>query len=94
METRIDRQDLAELGDWALQYYAERLRPVLEPIHNGEAVAIHRDSGDYVLGATHTTARRSLQVRYPEGLIATLTVGPPTVADMAVAYRVLAGSKQ
>jgi len=90
---QTEAQSLTELGDWAIRYYAERLRPLLEPAHNGEAVAIHRDSGDYVLGRTHTAARREMAAQHKTGLVATLTVGPPTPADIAVAMRALAGGK-
>ena len=86
-------QSLSELGEWAIQFYAERLRPVLEPEHNGDAVAIHRETGDYALGESHTLARRRLKERHGDGLIATLTVGPPTFADIGLAYRALAGGK-
>lgn len=75
--------------------YREKLRPILEPEHNGEAVAIHVGTGDYTVARSHTEARRTLLERHePDGLIVTLTIGPPTPTDIDMASRFLAGQKQ
>lgn len=58
-----------ELADAAEAIYATRLRPQLEPEHNGEFVAIEPVSGEYFLGKTLSeaiqAARRSFPDRYP-----------------------------
>lgn len=71
----------------------KRLQTNLEANGLGKAVAIHVNSGDYAIGDTHARARRLLNERQPEGDIVTLTIGPPTAADYAVAYRIQAGQK-
>ena len=78
-----------------LAIYQERLKPLLEPEHNGKAVAIHVDTGEYAVARNHTLAREALLERYkPDGKIVTLTIGPPTAADLDMAYRILAGQKR
>jgi hypothetical protein len=65
------------------------LRATLEQENPGEAVAIYVDSEEYALGDSHSAARRTLENSHPDGAIVTLTVGPPTLNDFAVAYRIL-----
>ncbi len=78
-----------------LAIYQERLKPLLEPEHNGKAVAIHVETGEYAVARTHTLALDALLKRYePDGKIVTLTIGPPTAADFDMAYRMLAGQKR
>lgn len=84
---------LSEAGQKAKVIY-ERLRGTLEQENPGKAVAIHIDSEAYAIGDSHSAARRALENSHPEGAIVTLTVGPPTPNDFAVAYRILAGQKQ
>lgn len=86
----------SSLGDQGEQIHEGKLKALLEPEHNGQAVAIHVDSEDYALGDTHSAAARALLERHtaPDGRIVTLTIGPPTEADRRLAYRVLAGQKR
>jgi hypothetical protein len=58
-------------------------------------VAIHVDSGDYAVAATHSQAARALLARHPaDGRTVTLTIGPPTDIDLRLTARMLAGRKQ
>ena len=78
-----------------LAIYQESLKSLLEPEHNGEAVAIHVDTGEYAVARNHTLALRALLERFePDGKVVTLTIGPPTAADFDMAYRMLAGQKR
>ncbi|MBV9851961.1 MAG: hypothetical protein JO250_20035 [Armatimonadetes bacterium] len=81
-----------ELAARALAFYQNTLRARLEPEHDGEGLAIHPDSGDYLLGSTPTHASRAMRQRHPEGGYITLRVGP--TPDFALAARILAGRMQ
>ena len=83
----------SELAQKALIIYDTRLKTLLEPGNNGKAVAVHVDSGDYIVADTHNAAGKAMDARHPEGLFVTLTIGPPTKGDFAVSQRVLAGQK-
>lgn len=57
--------------------YDKQIKPLLEPAHNGEYVAIHVDSGDYALGRTFREASRMLQGRHAkDGRLVGWKVGP------------------
>ena len=83
----------SQLAQKALTIYETHLKAVLEPEYNGKVVAVHVDSGDYIVADTHTTAGKAMDDLHLEGLFVTLTIGPPTKGDFAVAQRVLAGQK-
>jgi len=72
----------------------EELKAVLEPEHNGRAIAIHVDTGEYAIASTQAGARREMHERRPEGLLFSRTIGPPTERDYALMYRLLAGEGQ
>lgn len=86
-------KQLSDAGQKAKFIY-EQLRSNLEPENLGKAIAIHVGSGDYAIGETHALARHRLEDSHPDGAVVTLTIGPPTPNDFAVAYRILAGQKQ
>jgi len=86
---------LSPLAEQGRIIYEGKLKSILEPEHDGEAVAIHIDTGDYALGNSHGAAAHALMVRHkPDGRIVTLTIGPPTDADLRLATRVAAGHKR
>jgi hypothetical protein len=86
---------LSPVSQRGVAIYREKLKSVLEPEHNGEAVAIHVGTGDYVVARSQTEARRTLLKRHkPDGQIVTLTIGPPTPTDIDMAARFLTGQKQ
>lgn len=95
MSTTLDllsEDELSELSQRAVAIYAEKLKALLEPAHNGSTVAIHLDTGDYAVAATSPRARQALRERHPDGLIATMIVGPE--ANFQLAYRILASQKR
>jgi hypothetical protein len=83
----------SELAQRARALYESRLKAILEPEQNGRAVAIHVDSGDYVVADTHTAAGKVMDNLHPDGFFVTMTIGPVTAADFAVAQRILAGQR-
>jgi hypothetical protein len=85
---------LTPFAEQALAIYNSQLRALLEPVHIGEAVAIHVDSGDYAVGRTHSLAAKSLRVTHePDGRVVTLTIGPPTESDHRLLSRLVPGTK-
>lgn len=85
---------LSELGRKAHQLYETRLKALLEPDYTGQGVAVHVDTEDYAVGPTHSQAAHALLARHaPDGRIVTLTIGPPTDADLRLAARLVAGQK-
>lgn len=46
--------------------YETRLKALLEPLHNGEYVAIEPDSGDYYLGHTMSEAYERAVAEHPD----------------------------
>lgn len=89
-----DGATLSPLAQEARALYESRLRALLEPDHAGQAVAIHVDTGDFAVDATHSEAAHALSNRHPQdGRIVTLTIGPPTDADLRLATRVTVSRK-
>ncbi len=81
--------NLSELSQRALTFYRENLRDVLEPAEEGKGIAIHPDSGDYLVAQTPTHANRAMRLRHPAGSYVTMRIGPSP--DYALAARILAG---
>lgn len=55
--------------------YYEKLQAGLEPEQIGRGLAIHPDSGDYLVADTPTHAGHAIRKRHPEGSTVTLRVG-------------------
>lgn len=95
MSVQIQSSTLSPLAEQARAIYEQRLKSLLEPDWNGQAVAIHVDTGDYAIGTSHRDAARALLARHePDGRIVTLTIGPPTDADLRLAARITPGRKR
>jgi len=85
---------LSPLAEDARTLYETRLKALLGPDHTGQAVAIHVDTGDHAVAGTHRDAALTLLSRHaPDGRIVTLTIGPPTDADLRLTARLTAGPK-
>jgi len=90
-----DEPFLSELARAARALYENNLRALLEPEYLGQAVAVHVDTADYAVAPTHREAARALLARHaPDGRIVTLTIGPPTDADLRLAARMVASHKR
>lgn len=59
----------------AEEVYKTRLRPILEPDHLDEFVAIEPESGDYYLGRTLSEAVGAARRSHPDRLVHTMRVG-------------------
>lgn len=97
MQTQLPYKSLSPLAELGQKIYSETLKSVLEPAHDGEAVAIHVDSGDYAVADNHSAAARALLKRRQEksdGRIVTLTIGTPTDSDIRLATTIAAGRKR
>jgi len=71
-----------------LALYETRLKPLLEPMQNGQVVAIHPDSEDYVVAPTSGDAMRAMYQRHPEGQVLLHLIGTSS-ADSGLAARML-----
>lgn len=72
----------------ALALYEARFKSVLEPQHNGQFVAIHPDSEEYVVAPTSGDAMRAMYRRHPEGQVLLHLIGPAS-AESGLAARML-----
>ena len=68
---------LSEVTLRALALYRDTLQAELEPEQIGRGLAIHPDSGDYVVADTPTHAGHAMRVRHPEGGTVTIRIGVP-----------------
>ena len=88
------QMELPDVAQKGIALYEEKFKRDLEASHSGEAIALHVDTEDYALGKTHTEARRKLGERTaPDGRVVTLTIGPPTEAEIEMAQRFLRNRK-
>jgi hypothetical protein len=76
--------DLVERGQ---NTYQQRLSSIIEPLHDGEFVAVEPDSGRYFLGSTASAALVTAHAAMPNNLFYLTRVGRET------AYTVRAVSK-
>jgi hypothetical protein len=74
-------------------FYEQHLKLLLEPEHNGQAVAIHLDTGDYKIHRNWAVALRELRELHPDGETYALFIGPPAPREMALAT-LLAGDRK
>ncbi len=88
-EERCDQygQPLDEVTRRGLKIYEEKLKPLLEPEHFGEVVAIHVDTGDYRVAASSPEAMRAMRRVHPSGLLFLYTIGP--AQDHGLARRMM-----
>ena len=84
----ISDEEMERLSTLAAAIYRDRLQAMLEPVHTGEWVAIHLDSGDYALGPSSPDALRVLRKQQPQGFVVTRLVGPER--EDPTLYRMLA----
>jgi hypothetical protein len=68
--------------------YENQLKGVLERDYMGQIVAIHPDSGDYVVAVREEEAMTELRARRPDGLLFVRRIGPPTPSDGRLAARI------
>ena len=83
---QADEMDEATRRGLAL--YEARLKAHLEPDCNGQVVAIHPDSEDYVVAETSGEAMRAMYARHPDGQVLLHVIGPTSPAS-GLAARIL-----
>ena len=72
----------SELAEEGQRIYSSQLRPMLEPQHLGEFVAIHPETGAYFLGATGTEALSKAHSAMPTAQFCLRKVGSETAHKM------------
>jgi hypothetical protein len=72
---QINREEFGSKGD---EIY-EKIKPLLEPEHKGEIVAIEVESGDYFLGETVIKAGQKAKGKHPDKVFYFVRVGYPVV---------------
>ena len=83
LTAQADEMDEATRRGLAL--YETRLKAQLEPEYNGQVVAIHPDSEDYIVAETSDSAMRAMYARHPEGQVLLHVIGPMSVASSLAA---------
>ena len=73
-----------------LSFYENHLKPVLEPTHDGEAIALHVETGAYALARYTGAALRLLRKTHPTGEALLFRVG--SRPDFGLAARANAGT--
>jgi hypothetical protein len=81
------RDDVVERG---LAIYNSRLRQILEPGQAGKSVAIHIDSGDYLVEDYSGAAMRAMRKIHPTGQLLLHTIG--VTSDAGIESR-MSGSR-
>ncbi|MFL5330127.1 MAG: hypothetical protein ACJ8C4_14595 [Gemmataceae bacterium] len=76
-----------QLASDAERIYHTRLRPILEPAHGDEFVAIEPQSGDYFLGRTLSEAVGAARKGYPDRLAHVMRVSHPAALHFGVHIR-------
>ncbi len=84
------KEQLSDVARRSLALYEKHLKETLEREHLGKVVAIHPDSGDYVVADESPEAMQALRARQPEGLVFIQRIGPPTAGDRRKAARIAA----
>jgi hypothetical protein len=86
--------DLSEVARLGLARYDAELRSQLEPAQNGRAIALHVDTGKYVVADTLSEARREMLRLYPDpqGRILSRIIGPEMTDTLP--HRLLSGGKR
>ncbi|MBM4465602.1 MAG: hypothetical protein FJ014_08640 [Chloroflexi bacterium] len=72
---QINREEFGSKGD---EIY-EKIKPLLEPEHKGEIVAIEVESGDHFLAETVIEAWQKAKKKYPDKVFYFVRIGYPVV---------------
>ncbi len=73
--SKTEKSKLSELSQLGMKFYEEKLKPVLEPEHNGEFVAIEPYSGKYFLEKKKLDAILKAHSAMPDKLFFLAKVG-------------------
>jgi hypothetical protein len=78
MENRVYQINREKFGSKGDEIY-ENIKPLLEPEHKGEIVAIEVESGDYFLAETVIKAGQKAKEKYPDKVFYFVRIGHPVV---------------
>ena len=78
-----DKQQFSELTTLGMKFYEEKLKPILEPEHNGEFVAIEPYLEKYVLEKKKIDAIQKARAEMPEKLFFIARVGTIYTASLS-----------
>ena len=78
-----DKQQFSELTTLGMKFYEEKLKPILEPAHNGEFVAIEPYLEKYVLEKKKLDAIQKARAEMPEKLFFIAKVGTIYTASLS-----------
>jgi hypothetical protein len=68
----------------AMDFYEEKLRERLEPLHPNKFLAIEPQSQEYFLGETLSEAIQRAKAAYPDRLSFAMRIGHPTAVEIGV----------
>ncbi len=71
----FSEEEAASLSERGLAIYENKLKPVLEPLHDNEFISLHVETEDYALGTSSGDALRAIRRRHPQGWLVTLKIG-------------------
>lgn len=73
--SKEENSQLSELTRLGIKFYKEKLKPILEPEHNGEFVAIEPYSEQYFISEDHTKVIQNARNELPNKLFFVAKVG-------------------
>lgn len=79
VSTNVGFSELTTLG---IKFYEEKLKPTLEPNHDGEYVAIEPYSGRYFLDKNHTQVINKARAEMPGKLFFVARIGTVYTAKL------------
>ncbi len=70
-----ENSQLSELTRLGIKFYKEKLKPILEPEHNGEFVAIEPYLEKYFINSDHTKVIQNARNQLPDKLFFVAKIG-------------------
>lgn len=77
-----DAATLKALSERGERIYADTIRAQVEPMRNGECIAIHLDTGAWEIARTDALASEKLRARVGKGLQMSRRIGPPVMDSL------------
>lgn len=71
----VSEEEAQVLSERGLAIYENKLKSLLEPLHDNEFISIHVETEDYALGASSGEAMRAIRQRHPQGWLVMLKIG-------------------
>jgi len=85
----VAKQDNPDaIGERAQRLYEEKIRSVVEPMHNGEFLVLDVEAGDYEVDADRRRALERAEAKHPGGLFYILRIGYPAAVHLGGRFTV------